>query len=70
MKKLLTRISKWNLRNLKKSESQQRKTTRTCSKCGEEKKLDAENYQPVKYFKDKYSFYCNICNAPKPKDND
>lgn len=28
----------------------------------------AEHYQVVKSFKHGYSYYCNICNAPKPRD--
>jgi hypothetical protein len=30
--------------------------------------LNKEHYQVVKYFKEGYSFYCNSCNAPKPRD--
>ena len=42
--------------------------TRVCCKCGEEKPLNTEHYQRVDYFKRNYSYYCNICNAPKPRD--
>ena len=42
--------------------------TRTCSKCGEEKPLNKDNFQVVKTFKSGFSYYCNICNQPKPRD--
>ena len=45
-----------------------RPLTRVCSKCGEEKPLDAEHFQVVSYFKHNYSYYCNECNKPKPRD--
>ena len=56
-----------NLRNSNESESPTRKT-RTCDKCGVEKPLDVENYQVVKYFRDGFSYYCNECAKPKPRD--
>ena len=37
---------------------------RKCSKCGEIKPLDLENFQKVKFFKSGFSYYCNVCNAP------
>ena len=43
------------------------KKTRICDKCGVEKSLK-ENFQVVKYFRDGYSYYCNECSKPKPKD--
>ena len=39
-----------------------------CSKCGEEKPLDLNNFQKVKTFKEGFSFYCNDCAKPKPRD--
>ena len=42
--------------------------TRVCSKCKEEKPLDKEHYQVVKHFKSGFSYYCNECNKPKPRD--
>ena len=56
-----------NLRNLKESESLTKKT-RICDKCGVEKPLDADNYSVVKYFREGFSYYCNDCSKPKPKD--
>ena len=41
-----------------------------CSKCELEYPLDEQHYQRVKYFREGFSFYCNLCNAPKVKDND
>ena len=42
---------------------------RKCSKCGEEKPLDKDHYQVVKYFKSNFSYYCNCCNEyVKPRD--
>ena len=41
---------------------------RTCSRCGETKPLNLENYQSVKSFKYKFSYYCNECNKPKPRE--
>jgi transcription elongation factor Elf1 len=67
VQKLLTKILKLNSKNSKKQESPIKKQ-RTCSKCGEEKPLNTEHYQIVKYFKEGYSFYCNVCNAPKKRD--
>ncbi len=63
---LLTKILKWNSKNSNESESLSKKT-RICDKCGIEKSLK-ENFQVVKYFRDGYSYYCNDCNKPKPKD--
>jgi hypothetical protein len=67
MQKLLTKILNWNSKNSNEQESPIKKT-RVCSKCGEEKPLNKEHYQVVKYFKEGYSFYCNLCNAPKKRD--
>ncbi len=64
MQKLLTKILKWNSNP---SKEQERDTKRTCSKCGEEKELDLNNFQKVKCFKQGYSFYCNICDKPPRK---
>ena len=44
------------------------KKTRICDKCGEEKPLNSDNFQIVKYFRDGYSYYCNECSKPKSKD--
>ena len=63
---LLTKILNRNLKNSNDSESQSKKT-RICDKCGVEKSLK-ENFQIVKYFRDGYSYYCNDCSKPKPKD--
>jgi hypothetical protein len=41
---------------------------RKCAKCGEEKPLDKEHYQVVKYFKTGYSYYCNSCDKPVKKE--
>jgi hypothetical protein len=41
---------------------------RICDKCGEEKPLTSDFYQKVKYFKSGFSYWCNECNKPKPKD--
>ena len=54
--------------NSKNSSMQEKNTKRKCSKCGEEKPLDKDHYQMVKYFSSGFSYYCNICNAPKRKD--
>jgi hypothetical protein len=67
MRTLLTRILKWNSKSSKNSESPLKKT-RICSKCEEEKPLDLDHYQVVKYFKEKFSFYCNECNKPKSRE--
>ena len=64
---LLTKILRLNLKNSKKSESPSKKT-RICDKCGEEKPLNSDNFQIVKYFRDGYSYYCNECSKPKSKD--
>jgi late competence protein required for DNA uptake (superfamily II DNA/RNA helicase) len=65
VQKLLTRISNLNSKNSKKSV---RSTKRKCSKCGEEKPLDESHYQVVKSFVEGFSFYCNECSKPKPRD--
>ena len=65
MLKRLTKILKLNSKNSKKLESP---IKRKCSKCGEEKPLDAEHYQVVKSFTHGYSYQCNECNKPKPRD--
>ena len=44
--------------------------TRKCSKCGTEHPLDKDHYQVVKYFRTGFSYYCNECNKPKPREND
>ena len=54
-----------NSKNLKK---QKNNTVRTCNKCQLELPLNVDNYQIVKQFKEGYSFYCNECNKPKPKE--
>lgn len=64
---LLTKILRLNLKNSKKLESPSKKT-RICDKCGEEKPLNSDNFQIVKYFRDGYSYYCNECSKPKSKD--
>lgn len=35
---------------------------RQCSKCGETKKLNTDNFQKVKAFRTGFSYYCNSCN--------
>ena len=62
---LLIKKSKQNSKNLN---EQRNSTVRICDKCGETKPLNADHYQEVKFFKQKYSFYCNECNKPKPRD--
>ena len=62
---LLTKKSKQNLKNLN---EQKNNTERTCSKCGETKPLTLDYYQPAKSFKYNFSYYCNVCNKPKPKE--
>ena len=54
--------------NSKNLNEQRNNTERTCSKCGEVKPLSSEYFQTVKTFKSGYSYYCNECNKPKPKD--
>lgn len=54
--------------NSKNSSEQKNNTERTCSKCGETKPLDKNHYQSVKYFKQKFSHYCNECDKPKPRE--
>ena len=41
---------------------------RKCANCGEEKSLNVENYQVVKFFKSGFSYYCNTCNTPKRRE--
>ena len=67
MLKLLTKILRWNSKNLKEFESPSKKT-RICDKCGVEKPLDKDHYDVVKYFRDGYSYYCHECSKPKPRD--
>lgn len=62
---LLTKKSKQNLKN---SSEQKNNMVRTCSKCGEEKPLTIEYYQQVKLFRSGFSYYCNECNKPKPRE--
>ena len=62
---LLTKKSKQNSKNLN---EQRNNTERICSKCGETKPLTEEYYQPVKYFKSNFSYYCNDCNKLKPRE--
>ncbi len=57
--------SKQNLKNLN---EQRNNTVRICNKCGETKPLTLDYYQPVKSFKYNFSYYCNDCNKPKPKE--
>ncbi len=61
----LIRKSKQNSKNLN---EQKNNTLRKCSKCGEEKPLSSGYFQIVKHFKSGFSYYCNECNKPKPKD--
>ena len=61
----LTKILKWNSKNSKEFVSNGK---RICSKCGEEKLLDANHFQKVKSFREGFSFYCNECNKPKPRE--
>lgn len=35
---------------------------RECTRCNKIKPLNEENFKKVKYFKEGYSFYCNICD--------
>jgi hypothetical protein len=62
---LLTKILKWNSKNLS---EQKNNTVRTCSKCDIDKPLDLNNFQKVKFFKTGYSFYCNECDKPPKKE--
>ena len=62
---LLTRKSKQNSKNLN---EQKNNTVRTCSNCGETKPLTVDYYQPVKAFRYNFSYYCNTCNKPKPRE--
>ena len=39
---------------------------RKCSKCGEVKPLNSENFQKIKFFKSGFSYYCNVCDKSKP----
>ena len=55
--------------NSKSSKEFVKNTTRTCSKCETELPLDTEHFQRVKYFRNGYSFYCNECDKPKPRDD-
>ena len=61
-----------NLRNsVRKNDASgvtQASALRKCVKCGEEKPLDKDHYQVVKQFKSNFSYYCNECNKPKPRD--
>ena len=41
---------------------------RKCANCGEEKPLDKEHYQIVKTFRTGFSYYCNVCDAPKRRN--
>lgn len=41
---------------------------RQCAKCGEEKPLDSDHFQVVKYFKTRFSYYCNTCDKPPKKE--
>jgi len=43
--------------------------TRQCAKCHEEKPLDTDHYQVVQYFRTGFSYYCNECNKPKPRED-
>jgi hypothetical protein len=65
MLKRLTKILKLNSKNSKKLESP---IKRKCSKCGEEKPLDLNNFQKVNSFKEGFSFYCNLCDKPPKKE--
>jgi hypothetical protein len=57
---------KMELKELKKV---RKKHTRTCSKCEATLPLDAEHFQVVKSFREGFSFYCNECNKPKPRED-
>ena len=61
----LTKKSKQNSKNLNELKNN---TLRICDKCGEEKPLTSDYYQRVKHFKSGFSYWCNECNKPKPKD--
>lgn len=52
----------------KKKKTVGKPTTRVCTNCEEEKPLDKDHFQFVKHFKYSYSYYCNECNKPKPRD--
>jgi hypothetical protein len=68
IKKLKTFIK--NLKNSeKKNESFGMSKMRMCSKCKETFPLDQNHFQVVKYFNEKYSFYCNTCNTQSRKVN-
>ena len=54
--------------NSKNSNELKNNTLRTCSKCGEEKPLSSEYFQIVKHFRSGFSYYCNECNKPKPRE--
>ncbi len=63
-----------NLRNSVRKKGESGETLesglRKCSNCGVEQPLDEQHYQRVKYFQTGFSYHCNLCNAPKVKDND
>lgn len=40
---------------------------RKCTRCGQVKPLNEENYKKVKYFKFGYSYYCNVCDEEMRK---
>lgn len=42
---------------------------RTCSKCEQVKPLDENHYQVVKYFRNGFSYYCNDCSKPRPRND-
>lgn len=54
--------------NSKSLNEQKNNILRTCNKCGEEKPLGSGHFQIVRHFKSGYSYYCNECNKPKPKE--
>ena len=72
LQKMLINKSKSYIRNLRTSVKEKNQSgtlqIRVCSNCGEEKPLDKDHYQVIKSFKSGFSYYCNICNAPKKRD--
>lgn len=67
-KLILFPLIKKSNQNSKNSNELKNNMLRTCDKCGEEKPLTSDFYQRVKYFKSGFSYWCNECNKPKPKD--
>jgi hypothetical protein len=61
-----------NLRNSVRKKEESGETLesglRKCANCGEIKPLDSEHFQVVKSFRSGFSYYCNECNKPKPRE--